>query len=62
MNATSAEFSLYAESGLDDIELDETELDFSPWARLHFKDAYDFGRACRSLAIPVKSREEFAAV
>jgi len=57
MNAASAEFSLYEES-----DLDETELEFSPWARELFKDAYDFGRACRSLAIPVKSREEFAAV
>lgn len=57
MIAASAEFSLYEES-----DLDEAELEFSPWARPQFKDACDFGRACRSLAIPVKSREEFAAV
>lgn len=56
MNATAAELSVYEES-----DLDETELEFSPWAREVFKDAYEFGRACRSLAIPAQSREEFAA-
>jgi hypothetical protein len=56
MNAIAAEFSLYEES-----DLDETELELSTTVRFQFKDAYEFGRACRSLAIPVNSREEFAA-
>lgn len=57
MKATDAEYSLCEES-----ELDETEFEFSAYIRPQFKDAYDFGRACRSLAIPVKRTEEFAAV
>jgi hypothetical protein len=56
MNAVAAEFSLYEES-----ESDATELELSTTVRFQFKDACEFGRACRSLAIPVNGREEFAA-
>ena len=62
MAAASAEFSLYKEFDLEESELDESELEFSTSVRPLFKDAYDFGRACRSLAIPAKNREEFAPI
>ena len=52
MNTTYAEYSLNEESNFD-----ETEWEFSSSIRPQFKDAYDFGRACRLLAIPGKSRE-----
>jgi len=58
MIATDAEYTLYEES-----ELDETDFEFWTSIRPQFKDANDFGRACRSLAIPARRRrQEFTAV
>lgn len=57
MKTTDAEYSLYEEA-----EFDETEFEFEACIRPQFKDADEFGRACRSLAIPARSREEFATI
>ena len=62
MNAAYAESPRDEVIDLDESEFDESELEFSTSVRPLFKDAYDFGRACRSLAIPVKSNEEFATI
>ena len=53
MNATAAEYSLNEES-----KLGEIEFEFSTCIRPPFKDANEFGSACRSLALSVKSRKE----
>jgi len=45
MYVTDAERSLQQETGFD-----ETEFEFSAYVRPQFKDANDFGRACRALA------------
>lgn len=47
MYATDAERSLHQET-----EFEETDFEFSAYIRPQFKDANDFGRACRALAIP----------
>ncbi len=57
MKATHAEFSF-----CDEPELDETDLEYQASIRPQFKDAYEFGRACRSLAVPVKSSEVVATI
>lgn len=49
MNATAADYSLYEES-----KLGETEFEFSACIRPQFKDANEFGSACRSLALSAK--------
>ena len=54
MNTADAEFSLYEES-----DIDEIRWEYPAFIRPQFKDACDFGRVCRSLAIPVQPRQEF---
>ena len=53
MNATAAEYALYEKP-----KLGETEFEFSACIRPQFKDANEFGSACRSLALSVKSRKK----
>ncbi len=75
MNATDTDYFLYEDLDPEEFDLDEPSLDesefgepdlyesaweFAAATRPHFKDASDFGRACRLLAIPVKRRNGFA--
>jgi len=55
MNANDVEYFLDEES-----EFDETEWEFAAAIHPQFKDAIEFGRACRSLAIPESNSEECA--
>lgn len=47
MYDTDAERPIHQE-----IDFDETDFEFSTYIRPQFKDANDFGRVCRALAIP----------
>ncbi len=77
MNAADTEYLLYEEfdsdefdlvepnldeGDADESELYETEWEYAAATRPHFKDASEFGRACRLLAIPVKRRHSFAGI
>jgi hypothetical protein len=53
MNATADECSLYEEP-----KLGESAFEFSPCIRPQFKDANEFGSACRSLALSANSRKK----
>ena len=77
MNATETDYMVYEEfdsdafelvepsadePDLDESDLYETEWDFAAATRPHFKDASEFGRACRLLAIPAKRRNRYAEI
>ncbi len=56
MDAIDADVSLYAIYALD-----ESEWEFAAAIRPQCKDANEFGRACRTLAMPVKRRRRSLA-